>query len=149
MRKILQFYRMKLKIITDFLKFEGGIYIYTGPQPNPVTATKFLHGYEESDSFLLKELKDLYKLLDKQISEKLAVAQKNGKKILIALGENHKNRKSLLVELLILQLAKKHEIKILACELDPESLPLPLALPLNPNNLNLSFIPIIGSRSST
>jgi hypothetical protein len=84
--------------------------------------------------------KSLYQLLDSKIAEKFKIAKKSGKKIIIAVGENHIGRKSLLIELLVLRLAKKYGINTLAGEPDSRLLELIRRMNITADNPNFSFV---------
>ena len=76
----------------------------------------------KSKERLTQELTDIYCKYDTIISQRLAASKSEGKKLLIAIGEEHYNRKSLIIELVIAHLARKNGIHNCALELNNDSL---------------------------
>ena len=66
-----------------------------------------------------REVLALYDRLDSMIRQAAEKAQAAGRPLVVLLGEDHFNRNSLAIELMTLNIAKRHGIQLIADEIDP------------------------------
>ncbi len=71
---------------------------------------------------LFGNLREQYNALYSQLEKHILKSNENGKKVLILVGEEHSDRRSLLLDLIILDIASRLGVKSLLAEIDDNSL---------------------------